>query len=139
MLASPEESSTGEPVTITQRDVRAVQLAKGAISAGIQTLMERLNVRPADLDQVMLAGAFGNYVRKNAAIEAGMIPSVPLAKVHSVGNAAGEGAKLALISLDAREDADRIADSVEYVELTTDRGFQDRFTDALAFGGGLQA
>jgi len=134
ILAAAEESSIGKPIVITQRDIREVQLAKGAIAAGIQTLMDRLDVRPGDLDRIVLAGAFGNYVRKESAIQAGMIPNVPLAKVHSVGNAAGEGAKLALISLRAREDADRIAESVEYVELTTDSGFQERFADALTFG-----
>lgn len=134
ILASDGETSIGGPVVITQRDVREIQLAKAAIAAGIQTLMDRLEVRPEDLDRVVLAGAFGNYVRKESAIDAGMLPDVPIAKVHSVGNAAGEGAKLALISLDIREDADRIADSIEYVELTTDPGFQERFADALMFG-----
>lgn len=133
-LASAEESSIGGPVVISQRDVREIQLAKGAIAAGIETLMDRLGVRPDDLDRIVLAGAFGNYVRKESAIRVGMIPDVPLAKVHSVGNAAGEGAKLALISLDARRDADRIAEDIEYVELTTDPGFQDRFAEALMFG-----
>ena len=135
ILATAEDSINGSPIVVTQRDVREVQLAKGAIAAGIQTLMERLDVRPDDLDRIILAGAFGNYVRKESAIAAGMIPNVPLEKVHSVGNAAGEGAKLALISLDEREDADRIGDSVEYIELTTDLGFQERFADALMFGG----
>ena len=63
-----------------------------------------------------------------------MIPNVPLSKIHSVGNAAGEGAKLALISTDIRQDADRIAESIEYIELTTDMAFQERFADALMFG-----
>ena len=134
VLAAAGESAGDSPVVITQHDVREVQLAKGAIAAGIETLMERLDVRPEDLERVILAGAFGNYVRKESAIRAGLIPNVAPARVHSVGNAAGEGAKLALISLDARQDADRIADSVEYVELTTDPGFQERFTDALVFG-----
>ena len=138
VLARADESSAGEPIVITQRDVREVQLAKGAIAAGIQTLMERLDIRPEELDKVVLAGAFGNYLRKESAIAVGMIPNVPLEKVHSVGNAAGEGAKLALISLDVREDADRISESVEYIELTTDLGFQERFADALMFGSESQ-
>ena len=119
---------------ITQKDVREVQLAKGAIAAGIYTLMMRLGVDTEGLDKVILAGAFGHYVRKDSAIASGMIPNLPLAKVHSVGNAAGEGAKLALISTDVRCDADSIAESIEYVELTTDFGFQERFADALMFG-----
>lgn len=134
ILAPTEETSIGEPVTITQRDVREVQLAKAAIAAGIQTLMEKMNVTADDLDQIVLAGAFGNYVRKDSAMAVGMIPNVPLSKVRSVGNAAGEGAKLALLSVDLRDKADRIADSIEYIELTTDLGFQERFADALAFG-----
>lgn len=134
VLVAADETSIEGPVVITQRDVREVQLAKGAIAAGIHSLMDRLNVGLDDLDHVVLAGAFGNYVRKESAIAAGMLPDVPLSKVKSVGNAAGEGSKLALISLDARGDADRIANSVEYVELTTDFGFQERFADALMFG-----
>lgn len=129
-----EDTSIGEPVVITQRDVRELQLAKGAIAAGIRTLMDRLQISPERLDRIVLAGAFGNYLRKESAVQSGMIPDVPLERIHSVGNAAGEGAKLALISLDARADADRIADGIEYVELTTDPGFQERFADALMFG-----
>ena len=134
ILASADETSIGGPIAVTQKDIREIQLAKGAIAAGIQTLMEKLGVGPDDLDRIVLAGAFGNYVRKESAIRVGVIPSVPLSKVHSVGNAAGEGAKLALISLDARRDADRIAENVEYVELTTDPGFQDRLAVALMLG-----
>ena len=133
LLVTADESSTGEPIVVTQRDVREVQLAKGAIAAGIQTLMAQLGIGADDLDKVILAGAFGNYVRKESAISSGMIPNVPLSKIHSVGNAAGEGAKLALISTDIRHDADRIAESIEYIELTTDMAFQERFADALMF------
>ncbi len=134
ILAEKEYTSISEPVVITQRDVREIQLAKGAIAAGIQTLMDNMGVTADDLDRVVLAGAFGNYVRKESAINVGMLPNVPISKLHSVGNAAGEGAKLALISTDARGDADCIADRIEYVELTTDPGFQDRFAEALMFG-----
>ncbi|MHB1001267.1 MAG: ASKHA domain-containing protein [Armatimonadota bacterium] len=133
VLAAADETSIDGPVTVTQRDVREVQLAKGAIAAGIQTLMDQLNVGPDDLDRVILAGAFGNYVRKESAIAAGMLPNVPVSKVHSVGNAAGEGSKLALISSDIRMDADNIGRSVEYIELTTNPGFQEKFADALMF------
>ncbi|MHB0913285.1 MAG: ASKHA domain-containing protein [Armatimonadota bacterium] len=136
VLAEGAETASGIPVTITQRDVREVQLAKGAIAAGISALMDRLGVSTDDLDRVVLAGAFGNYLRKESAVAAGMIPNVPLTKVHSVGNAAGEGAKLALLSRVARETMDEIAGSVEYVELTTDPGFQDRFADSLMFDCG---
>jgi uncharacterized 2Fe-2S/4Fe-4S cluster protein (DUF4445 family) len=134
VLAFADESATGAPVVIAQRDVRELQLAKGAISAGIGTLMERLGVEAADLSKVVLAGAFGNYIRKESAIFAGIIPNVPMERIDSVGNAAGEGAKLALISRKILKDADRVAESVEHVELMLDAGFQDRFADAMMFG-----
>lgn len=133
ILATVEETSIDEPVVITQRDVREVQLAKGAIAAGIMSLMDELKVSTEDLDRVILAGAFGNYMRKESAIAAGLLPNVPVSKVHSVGNAAGEGAKLALISSDIRRDADNIGRHVDYIELTTSIGFQARFADALMF------
>lgn len=133
VLASADLTSIGDAIVITQRDVREVQLAKSAIAAGISTLMDELNVGTNDLDRVILAGAFGNYVRKESAIAAGMLPNVPLSKVHSVGNAAGEGAKLALISSDIRRDADKIGRQVDYIELTTNMGFQEKFADALIF------
>ncbi len=134
VLVPAGESGIGEPVLVTQRDVREVQLAKGAIATGIRTLMEHADVSEDDLDCVVLAGAFGNYMRKESAVAAGLIPGVPLDKIRSVGNAAGEGAKLALVSIDMRREADEIARSVEYIELTTHPGFQDRFSEELMFG-----
>lgn len=134
VLADETETFAGTPIVIVQRDIRELQLAKAAIAAGIQTLMDRLHVSVEDLDRVVLAGAFGNYIRKESAIGSGMLPAVSVSKLHSVGNAAGEGAKLSLLSVDARRDADNIADTVEYVELTTDSGFEERFVDALTFG-----
>lgn len=121
-------------IVVSQRDVREVQLAKGAIAAGILTLLDRLGISADDLDGVLVAGAFGNYLRKESAIAAGMLPDIERGKVHSVGNAAGEGAKLALVSRDLRQEAERIARSIDYVELTVDPGFQDRFADSLMFG-----
>ena len=134
VLAPAEESADRAPIVITQRDVRELQLAKGAIAAGIQTLIGAMGITQDELESVVLAGAFGNYLCKESAVAAGLIPDVPLSKIRSAGNAAGEGAKLALVSLDMREEADRIARSVEYIELTTDPGFQDRFAEALMFG-----
>jgi len=133
ILASPDDSPADRVIELTQRDVREVQLAKGAIAAGIQTLMRKMNIGSGDLEAVVLAGAFGNYVRKESAIAVGMIPRVPLDRIRPVGNAAGEGARLALISKDMREHAERLAQSVQYVELTIDSEFQERFAEALLF------
>ncbi|MBP6964312.1 MAG: DUF4445 domain-containing protein [Armatimonadetes bacterium] len=134
LLVRAEESANGKPIVVTQRDVREVQLAKGAIATGIRTLMECGGVGPEDLGSVVLAGAFGNYMRKESAVALGLIPDVPLGLVHSIGNAAGEGAKLALLSTEIFAEADEIAESVEYIELTIHPGFQDRFSEELMFG-----
>lgn len=134
VLVLAEDSAVGEPIVVTQRDVREVQLAKGAIATGIRTLMEHAGVALEELDSLVLAGAFGNYMRRESAVAAGLIPAVPMEKIRSVGNAAGEGAKLALVSMDMRSEADEIARSVEYIELTTHPGFQDRFSEELMFG-----
>jgi uncharacterized 2Fe-2S/4Fe-4S cluster protein (DUF4445 family) len=139
VLVRAEESAIGEPILVTQRDVREVQLAKGAIATGIRTLMEYAEVSEEDLDSIVLAGAFGNYMRKESAVAVGLVPGLPLGKIRSVGNAAGEGAKLALISTEMRSEADEIARSMEYIELTTHPGFQDRFSEELMFGCALDS
>ena len=139
VLIPAEDSGTGEPILVTQRDVREVQLAKGAIATGIRTLMEHAGVSEEDLDSIVLAGAFGNYMRKESAVAVGLVPGIPLDRIRSVGNAAGEGAKLALISTDMRSEADEIARSVEYIELTTHPGFQERFSEELMFGCALDS
>lgn len=125
--------SNGREVVITQKDVRQVQLAKGAITAGVRILMNALGVRSEDISEVLLAGAFGNYIRKENAIRMGLIPEFPLDKVNFIGNAAAVGAKMALISREAREDAKRISESTDYIELAMDANFQDEFVEAMSF------
>jgi uncharacterized 2Fe-2S/4Fe-4S cluster protein (DUF4445 family) len=120
-------------VVITQKDVRQVQLAKGAIKAGIEILMRKLGIKLEDVDEVLLAGAFGNYIRKENAIRIGLIPDFPMDKVHFIGNAAAAGSKMALMSKEAREEAVIISNSTEYVELATDPNFQNEFMDAMMF------
>ncbi len=120
-------------VVITQKDVRQVQLAKGAIKAGIEILMRKLNISLDDVDEVLLAGAFGNYIKKENAIRIGLIPDFPLDKVHFIGNAAAVGSKMALMSKEAREEAVRISKSTEYVELAIDPNFQNEFMEAMMF------
>jgi len=120
-------------VVITQKDVRQVQLAKGAIKAGIEILMRKLGIGLDDIDEVLLAGAFGNYIKKENAIRIGLIPDFPLDKVHFIGNAAAVGSKMALMSKEAREEAERISKSTEYIELATDPNFQNEFMEAMMF------
>lgn len=131
VIAWASETSLGRDITVSIDDVRAVQLAKGAMYAGVRILMEKLGV--TELDKVILAGAFGSYINKENALAIGLFPGCALERVYSVGNAAGEGARLALISLDKRREAEEIARKVEYVELTVEPEFQTYFVDALRF------
>ena len=120
-------------VTLTQKDIRELQLAKAAIYAGIQILMRELGVSESDLAEIDLAGAFGSYIRPDSARVIGLIPNVPLEKVRSVGNAARVGARLALISSVARSEAEAIARTVEHQELFASVDFMEEFTNAMLF------
>lgn len=118
---------------MTQRDVRELQLAKGAIRAGIEILMRELGIEPEAVTRVYLAGAFGNYIRPESALAIGLIPRFPKAEIVQVGNAAGSGAKMALLSIQARREASEIASWVEYLELSGRPDFQDQFAEAMVF------
>ncbi|MHB1133893.1 MAG: ASKHA domain-containing protein [Chloroflexota bacterium] len=120
-------------VYLTQRDVRKLQLAKGAISAGIAILMKELGIGYEDIAEVLLAGAFGNYVAPASSRAIGLVPPFPLSKLISVGNAASVGARLALLSREARQEANVIARRVEHVELSCRADFQDIFVTAMYF------
>jgi uncharacterized 2Fe-2S/4Fe-4S cluster protein (DUF4445 family) len=113
-----EEERNGSPaITITQSDVRAIQLAKGAIRSGIQVLLATQNRSPEEIKRVVIAGAFGSYIDVSSAITIGMLPSLPLNRFEQVGNAAGTGAKLALVSRSKVAEAQQIASEVHYTEL----------------------
>jgi uncharacterized 2Fe-2S/4Fe-4S cluster protein (DUF4445 family) len=120
-------------VVLTQTDVRALQFAKGAISTGIETAMRALDLRAADLDEVMLAGSFGSYINPVSARVVGLVPPVPADKIKAVGNTASEGAKMALMSFREREVAFEIPTIVEYIELSGEADFNDRFIGNLGF------
>jgi uncharacterized 2Fe-2S/4Fe-4S cluster protein (DUF4445 family) len=120
-------------VYLTQKDIREVQLAKAAIRAGIQILQHRLNVADADIKAIYLAGAFGNYIRRQSALRIGLLPNVPVERIHSVGNAASSGAQLILISSHCRALAADLARRIEYVEIANDPLFQTTFADSMLF------
>ena len=120
-------------VVLTQRDVREVQLAKGAISAGIRLLAERLGISLEEICRVDIAGAFGNYMSPDSACDIGLIPQELRAKIRPVGNAAGEGAKLVLQNREAWHRAGVLAEQAEFLELASLPQFQDEFVDALEF------
>ena len=123
----------GDDIVITQKDVREVQLAKAAIYAGIKILMKELSVDGADLDRVSIAGAFGSYIDKESALIIGLLPEISIEKIVSVGNAAGVGASLALLSGDLQNAAEKIASGIEHLELADYEGFQDEYLGAMSF------
>ena len=133
ILVHGDQTGTGEPIVITQHDIRELQLAKGAIAAGIDMLMQELQIQPDDLVEVLLAGAFGNYIDTASAVRIGLIPPLPSERIRSVGNAAGLGSQLALLSGDAKREADTIATTTRHIALTNNPQFQATFAEAMAF------
>jgi uncharacterized 2Fe-2S/4Fe-4S cluster protein (DUF4445 family) len=134
ILVSKEERKGKPAITITQNDVRELQLAKAAIRTGIQTLLETSGCAEHDIKQVIIAGAFGTYIDISSAVAIGMLPSLPLNRFRQVGNAAGMGAKLALISLKSRAKAEAVASRVSYIELASSPSFQQTFMQASYLG-----
>ena len=120
-------------VTLTQKDVREVQLAKAAIRAGIELLCAHLGSKPEDIQTVLLAGAFGSYMNPASACRIGMIPPVLLDRIQSIGNAAGEGAKLCALSAKEYAYSQTLAANTEFLELASMPDFQDCYVDALEF------
>jgi uncharacterized 2Fe-2S/4Fe-4S cluster protein (DUF4445 family) len=131
ILAWDEETDNGEPLTVTSRDIRQLQLAKGALYTGVDVLLEEMGADAQQVEEILLAGAFGNYVKRESAVALGLIPAVPLERIRSIGNAAGVGAKLALAARSMRRRAEELARRVEYVELSRTPDFHLRFADAM--------
>lgn len=120
-------------VTLTQKDVREVQLAKAAIRAGIELMAQQLGVAVGDIRKVYLAGAFGNYLDPASACRIGMIPPILLDRIVPIGNAAGEGAKLCALSRAEFDYSKELARKTEFLELASLPQFQDQYVDALEF------
>jgi uncharacterized 2Fe-2S/4Fe-4S cluster protein (DUF4445 family) len=133
VLARAAESGTGKDITLTERDISEIQLAKGAIASGINILLKSANIPWQEIDQVIIAGAFGTYIDVSSAISIGMLPPLPVQRFSQVGNAAGAGARLALISKTQRQMAVDIARRVNYVELTGYPQYPKVFANALRF------
>ncbi|GAH50660.1 unnamed protein product, partial [marine sediment metagenome] len=134
VLVSEEERDGRPAIVITQQDVRELQLAKAAIRTGIQILLETNGCSEEEVKQVIIAGAFGTYINVSSAITIGMLPPLPLDRFRQVGNAAGMGAKLALISDSKRSQARNIASRVHYLELATAPNFMSTFVQASYLG-----
>jgi len=134
VLVSEGEREGRPAITITQQDVREIQLAKGAIRTGIQVLLEATGHAEEEIEQVVIAGAFGTYIDLASAVAIGMLPALPLTHFRQVGNAAGMGAKLALTSISKRSEAQVLASGVNYIELAAAVNFNQIFVQAGYLG-----
>jgi uncharacterized 2Fe-2S/4Fe-4S cluster protein (DUF4445 family) len=120
-------------VHLSQRDIRELQFAKAAIATGWQLLVEELGIPVEEIQQVVLAGSFGSYLSPASAVRIGLVPKLALPRIVSAGNVAGEGAKMALLSLQERHAAEAMLEQVRYIELSDRPDFNDRFVEQLAF------
>jgi uncharacterized 2Fe-2S/4Fe-4S cluster protein (DUF4445 family) len=122
-----------DDVYLSQRDVRELQFAKASIATGWNLLCRDLDIEPGEIAQVLLGGSFGSYLSAASAVKIGLVPKLPLTRIVSAGNVAGEGAKIAALSVTERAAANAVLDEVEYVELSGRADFNDLFVDQLAF------
>jgi len=133
VVAWRDETGTDADIVITQLDVRELQKGKAAIFSGARTLMKKMGVRPVDFKNIYMAGAFGTYINRESALNIGMIPEFSLQDIQQVGNAAGTGARMALISREARREVGGIREMTDYVELASSADYNKEYLDALMF------
>jgi uncharacterized 2Fe-2S/4Fe-4S cluster protein (DUF4445 family) len=129
VIAWANETSIDKDVVITQKDVRQIQLAKGALYTGCKLMMRKMNIDKVDV--VKIAGAFGTHVDRTKALIMGLFPDCAIEKILSVGNAAGDGARAALLNRGKRVEANWVSRNVEYIELTVEKDFQVQFMESM--------
>ena len=132
-IVPPGESADGQPIVLTQKDIRELQNAKAAIAAGIELLIDRAGLDAKTISQVFIAGGFGNYLDVLHAFRIGMLPSDLRGRTCAAGNTSGMGAVLCLLNMDSIAQASEIVDRVEYFELSGDKRFTDLYIDAMLF------
>jgi uncharacterized 2Fe-2S/4Fe-4S cluster protein (DUF4445 family) len=140
-VLAERRATSDERLLLTQQDIREVQLAKAAIRAGIKLLQKKISagghltvgLKDDDIKQVLLAGAFGNYIRRESALRIGLLPDVPLERIHFVGNAAASGAEMILLSRKCRTQAKKLARKIQYLEIAHEPDFQSVFADSMLF------
>jgi len=132
-LVPGAESGTGKDILVKRGDVREIQLAKAAIRAGVEALLRATSTSVEEINQFIVAGAFGTYLDINSAVRIGMFPKLSYDKYLQIGNAAGAGAQQMLISQPSRFEAEKIVEYMSYLELTTDPGFTESYVDAMLF------
>jgi len=134
VLAPASTTASNKDVTISRQDVNEIQLAKAAIRAGVEVLLNQAGIQDMDIERFIVAGAFGTYLDIGSAVRIGMFPDIPRDRFEQIGNAAGGGARKLLVSRHQRQLADCIASKVNYVELATHPNFMKIYVKALAFG-----
>jgi uncharacterized 2Fe-2S/4Fe-4S cluster protein (DUF4445 family) len=134
VLVPAQKSGNGQEIAINRKDVNEIQLAKAAIRSGIEVLMKHAHIEVDEVDQFLVAGAFGTYLDIKNTLRIGMFPSMPFERFQQVGNAAGSGARELLLSNKKRIEAEQMVELIEYIELTTVRDYQDIFMDAIRLG-----
>ncbi|HOK03736.1 MAG TPA: ASKHA domain-containing protein [Victivallales bacterium] len=127
------QADNKKKIFISQRDIREIQLATGAIRATINILLQKIGITPEELDTVLVAGGFGNFIRRNNAVRIGLLPNIPDYKIRYVGNTSSEGAKEALLSGERRRKAEELAEKTNYIEISLDPEFQMIFSEAMIF------
>jgi len=134
LLVPADQTGIGEDITVSRNDVSEIQLAKGAMRAGLNILLAEAGLEAQDITRYIIAGAFGSYIKLESGIAIGMLPDIPRERFVQVGNAAGIGAKQALLSAERRRRAAEIAKRDEYVELTTNNRFTNEFANTIQLG-----
>ncbi len=134
VVVPKNETRPQKEILLTQKDIRELQLGKGAIAAGIEILCQELGITENKIDEILIAGAFGSYLNKYSAKRIGLIPNLPVDRVKFVGNAASLGAKKYMLSSKMRKDADYILEMTKYIELSSRESFQEIFAEKMLFG-----
>jgi uncharacterized 2Fe-2S/4Fe-4S cluster protein (DUF4445 family) len=127
------ETEEGNPLVLTQRDIRELQVAKAAIRSGVEVLLDAAGLCPEDVSTLYLAGGFGSYLNRAHALYLGMIPDMPVDRIRFTGNAAAVGARLALVSQEMRRRAEQVARHAEHLQIADTPDFQFRFAEAMLF------
>lgn len=133
VLARGDGAQKGRKLLLGQKDIAAIQLAKAAVGAGTSALMDAAGITAGDIEKVVVAGAFGTHLNLKSAIDIGLLPDLPLQRFSQVGNAAGAGARMVLVSERQRRQAETLSQRIQYVELGGHPSFQQWFTQSLKF------
>ncbi len=133
LVVPAEETANGEEIVLTQKDIREFQLAKGAVAAGINLLLEKAEIKAEELNKIYLAGGFGSYIDSKSTLKVGLIPEVKSENIIKIGNGAGLGAKIYLLDKKKKLQSEKIVENVKYIELSKSKEFQNYFMESMIF------